>query len=195
MDRNRFIDSLRINFFFTDTNFDGDSIDNPTISFLDLSLQSTLNWKFKQVADINLEENKAILQDSYLSPGMNTNLTSFYQLAKISKSQYASNSNELLEFRLNQNVSYTVFTRTRYNILGVLSELGGIFNSFYLIGFGFTLLFSYNLMMSSLIRKMYIFRARFPSEIKKPKKDSQSTLEVHKERRASFNTFNDGYTE
>ena len=34
----------------------------------------------------------------------------------------------------------------------------------------FTLLFSYNLMMSSLIRSMYFFKAQFPSELKKDKK-------------------------
>ena len=52
----------------------------------------------------------------------------------------------------------------------MLSEIGGIFNSFYLVGLGFTLLFSYNLMMSSLIRSMYFFKAKFPSELKKDKK-------------------------
>ena len=52
----------------------------------------------------------------------------------------------------------------------MLSEIGGIFNSFYLVGLGFTLLFSYNLMMSSLIRSMYFFKAQFPSELKKDKK-------------------------
>ena len=72
--------------------------------------------------------------------------------------------------RLNQNISYVLYKRTKYNLLGVLSEIGGIFNSFYLIGFAFTLLFSYNLMMSSLIRSMYFFRAKFPSELKKDKK-------------------------
>lgn len=50
------------------------------------------------------------------------------------------------------------------------TEIGGIFNSFYLLGLAFTLAFSYNLMMSSLIRQLYHFNARFPSEIKKDKK-------------------------
>ena len=44
-------------------------------------------------------------------------------------------------------------------MLNILAELGGIFNSFYLIGFAFTISFSYNLMMSSLIRKLYQFKA------------------------------------
>ena len=75
-----------------------------------------------------------------------------------------------MEVRLNQNISYNHYTRTKYNFLGILSEIGGIFNSFYLIGMAFTLLFSYNLMMSSLIRSMYFFKAQFPSELKKDKK-------------------------
>ena len=59
----------------------------------------------------------------------------------------------------------------------MLSELGGIFNSFYLIGMAFTLLFSYNLMMSSLIRTMYFFNARFSSEIKRKKKQPKVSKE------------------
>ena len=68
-----------------------------------------------------------------------------------------------------QNVIYTEYTRTKYNLLNILAELGGIFNSFYLIGYAFTISFSYNLMMSSIIRKLYLFKAKFESEKKKPK--------------------------
>ena len=58
-------------------------------------------------------------------------------------------------------------------MLNILAELGGIFNSFYLIGFAFTISFSYNLLMSSIIRKLYLFKAKFESEKKKPKKDDK----------------------
>ena len=68
-----------------------------------------------------------------------------------------------------QNVIYTEYTRAKYNMLNILAELGGIFNSLYLIGYAFTISFSYNLMMSSLIRKLYLFQAKFESEKKKKK--------------------------
>ena len=61
-------------------------------------------------------------------------------------------------------------------MLNILAELGGIFNSFYLIGYAFTISFSYNLMMSSLIRKLYLFNAKFESEKKhKKKKDGDKS--------------------
>ena len=48
-------------------------------------------------------------------------------------------------------------------------SVGGTWTSLSAIGLVFTLLFSYNLMMSSLIRKLYYFNAKFPGEIKKKK--------------------------
>ena len=55
-------------------------------------------------------------------------------------------------------------------MIGILTELGGLFNSFYLLGFVFTISFSYNLFLSSIIRAIYHFNARFPEEVKKKKK-------------------------
>jgi hypothetical protein len=46
-------------------------------------------------------------------------------------------------------------------------SVGGTWTSLSAIGLVFTLLFSYNLMMSSLIRKLYYFNAKFPGELKK----------------------------
>ena len=82
------------------TNFDGDDIKNPTFSYLDLSIETALWERFKTVAIIELEENIAILQDSYLTQKINNAKKKFYQLAQISKTFYATRSNELLEFRL-----------------------------------------------------------------------------------------------
>lgn len=57
---------------------------------------------------------------------------------------------------------YTIYTRHYYDIFSVLSVCGGIYSSLFLIGFGFTVLFSYNLLMSSLIRRLYGFSLKFP---------------------------------
>ena len=48
-------------------------------------------------------------------------------------------------------------------------NVGGTWTSLSAIGYAFTLLFSYNLQMSSLIRKLYYFEARYPGEVKKKK--------------------------
>jgi mannose/fructose/N-acetylgalactosamine-specific phosphotransferase system component IIC len=42
--------------------------------------------------------------------------------------------------------------------------VGGIWNSVYLGGYVFTMMFSYNLMMSSIIGKLYSFNTKFASE-------------------------------
>ena len=68
------------------------------------------------------------------------------------------------------------FKRSRYNIIDVLSEVGSLYNSVYLGGYIFTMTFSYNLMMSSIIRKLYAFNARFASEIKEKKKKAKAKL-------------------
>ncbi len=61
---------------------------------------------------------------------------------------------------------YTVHSRTVLNLFDVLSSVGGLYQSVYLIGFGFTISFSYNLMLTSLIRQLYHFKPRFASERK-----------------------------
>lgn len=52
--------------------------------------------------------------------------------------------------------------------------MGGIYNSLFTIGFLFCAAFSYNLFLSSLIRKLYHFRARFDSELAKDKSKKKS---------------------
>ena len=54
-------------------------------------------------------------------------------------------------------MKYTIYTRKLKTLVDVLSTLGGLWGSVYAIGLGFTLAFSYNLMMSSLIRQLYHF--------------------------------------
>lgn len=50
---------------------------------------------------------------------------------------------------------------------------GGLYSSVYLIGFAFTVMFSYNLLMSSLIRQLYSFNTKFPQEQTKKKKSKK----------------------
>jgi hypothetical protein len=70
----------------------------------------------------------------------------------------------MLSYVFNEAVTYTEFTRSRYNLIDVLTEVGGIWNSVYLGGYVFTMMFSYNLMMSSIIGKLYSFNTKFASE-------------------------------
>ena len=62
-----------------------------------------------------------------------------------------------IEYKFREGNHYTIYSRHYYDIFAVLTVCGGIWSSLYLIGFGFTIAFSYNLMMSSLIRRLYNF--------------------------------------
>lgn len=54
---------------------------------------------------------------------------------------------------------------------------GGLYTSLNLVGYSFTILFSYNLFMSSLIRQLYSFEMKFDSEKEKKKKKDKKSLE------------------
>ena len=97
-----------------------------------------------------------------------------------------SSSVVVAEFVFTQAAVFKQYERTIYSLRDVLSTLGGLFSSLTVIGTVFTKIFSYNLMLSSLIRKLYHFKPRFESEVKKKKnkkkgkkkKDSKSTDEA-----------------
>ena len=85
----------------------------------------------------------------------------------------------MFEVRLQQNSVYRQYERTLYNIIDVLTDLGGMFSSLTLIGLAFNLTFSYNLLLSSLIRKLYHFKPRFDSEIKKKKQKDKNAPKTY----------------
>ena len=69
-----------------------------------------------------------------------------------------------------------------YNLIDVLSTLGGLFSSLSIVGASLSKVFSYNLMLSSLIRKLYHFKPRFDSEIKKKKSKTQDKDKLKKQK-------------
>ena len=76
----------------------------------------------------------------------------------------------MLQVILQQNFVYRQYERTLTSIIDVLTDLGGMFSSLSIIGLVFNMTFSYNLFLSSIIRKLYHFKPFFASEIKKKKK-------------------------
>jgi hypothetical protein len=71
----------------------------------------------------------------------------------------------MLQYIFEEANKYTEYSRAKFNLIDLLTEVGGIWNSVYLGGYMFTILFSYNLMMSSIIRKLYGFKAKFDEEM------------------------------
>ena len=64
-------------------------------------------------------------------------------------------------------------------MFNVLSTIGGIGRALHSGGLIFTRIFSYKLLMSSLIGKLFHFKARFPQEVEKRKKQKWSKIIVH----------------
>ena len=67
-------------------------------------------------------------------------------------------ANNILTIRLYEGLTYKSYARTKMNFIAILTSVGALSSSFFIIGYGFTLMFSYNLMMSSLIRQLYWFK-------------------------------------
>jgi hypothetical protein len=65
---------------------------------------------------------------------------------------YSEESKTLLSYKFLENMTYVEYTRSMQTVLDVLGEVGGIFTSLSGIGLAFTLAFSYNLMMASLMK-------------------------------------------
>ena len=72
------------------------------------------------------------------------------------------------------------YERSVYNLLDVLTTLGGLFSALNVIGLMFTRIFSYNLLLSSIIRKLYHFKPKFESEIKVKKKKKDRKVKKRK---------------
>ena len=63
----------------------------------------------------------------------------------------------------------TIYERKVFSIFNIFAVLGGIYKSLTIVGFLFCAAFSYQLLISSLIRKFFHFKPRFKNEFPKPK--------------------------
>lgn len=113
-------------------------------------------------------------QDSYFFSSNDTSdPIQFYELDQISTSNFPSDpKGRLLQYRFRESMLFIEYSRSYLKLSAVLSSLGGTYSSLYLIGYAFTVLFSYNLMLSSIIRQLYYFKPRFDSE--KPNKEKKN---------------------
>ena len=140
-----------------------------------------MDFKRQTVIAIKLDSNVGILNDSYwgTAPTSSNSYLTFYQSNSNFRSDFARGKGmPLCTYIFSENTMYKEYQRTKYNLIDILSELGGLYSSLYLIGFAFTISFSYDLFISSIIRVIYHFPARFDSEIAK-KKNKKSKSKNH----------------
>lgn len=138
----------------------------PLSAYVDSTNQDTFKLGHKLIKTFPLKTNVAKLQDNIYSTSIITETKLFFGVEKpaINIGENYDGSNVMVSYVFNEAVTYTEFTRSRYNLIDVLTEVGGIWNSVYLGGYMFTMMFSYNLMMSSIIGKLYSFNTKFASE-------------------------------
>lgn len=98
---------------------------------------------------------------------------------------YDETDGEIMKINLLASSSTAVYERKVYSLFDVFATLGGIYNSLFTLGFLFCSAFSYNLYLSSLIRKLYHFKARFESELPKNQKKKKP---INRSRRMSKDT-------
>lgn len=75
----------------------------------------------------------------------------------------------LLNYEFREALVNKYYQRKVYNIYSLLAEIGGFYTALGTGGTIFTATFSYQLMMSSLIGKLFHFRPKFKAELKKKK--------------------------
>eukprot|EP00347_Sterkiella_histriomuscorum_P022902 403336727 len=125
--------------------------------------------------DIFVMNNSASLSTDYLRIKRPQALQ-FYQVNSIEKyiNSYDEIANDLIRINLVASVYTSIYESKIFTIFDVFAQIGGIYNSLFTLGFLFCAAFSYNLYLSSLIRKLYHFKARFFNELPKNKKDKKT---------------------
>ena len=140
------------------------------MSYLKDVLPVGLDMSYVEQVKISLEQNVAVLNDNYL--GLSPSLEEWLQFYQVDSAQFSSfidTTNLLAEYSYVQSAVYKQYDRTVYNLLDMLTSLGGLFSSLSVLGMSFGKVFGYNLMLSSMIRKLYHFKPRFEEEVKKKK--------------------------
>lgn len=76
----------------------------------------------------------------------------------------------LIHYKIQAARFNSYYTRKIFNVIDALAKLGGSFSALKGAGLAFTSFFSYQLMQSSLISKLFHFKPHFASELRKQKK-------------------------
>ncbi|CDW77920.1 UNKNOWN [Stylonychia lemnae] len=174
-------DQLEVQFMFLNANFDQQDLDDPIKNYMDTRLFEDLlpNNNLKRI-NIYVKNSSANLLNDYLRIDAPVDLQ-FYQVSQIEKyiNTYNDEDGELVKIVIQASSYKAVYERRVYSLFDVFAALGGIYNSLFTIGFLFCAAFSYNLYLSSLIRKLYHFKARFErkDENQKDNRERSNTTE------------------
>lgn len=123
----------------------------------------------KKVFSIEYMHNTAERKDYW--HGRTTNSSKFYEISKyeFNIERYSESEGVLINYIFKPSKFNILYERSTYNLFVALGQLGGLQSSLFVGGKLFASVFSYKLMMSSLIGRLFHFRAKFKSEIKRKK--------------------------
>ena len=121
-------------------------------------------------------QQKANLFDDYMDESSNT--THFYMVTDIDLAinRYQESNGVLVSYIFQASNMNTVYQRSIFNLFDALSRLGGVYSAMFTGGYMFTAAFSYKLLMSSLIGKLFHFRPRLKKKMKKKKKKKKKEV-------------------
>lgn len=177
-DLNELIQKIDIELLFMNANFDPKNLDTPISYYADKRLFQELIPGVQKDFSINLKRQRGILSDDYMSS--NKVEKYFFEVQEISNNlnRYSRANGAVIHYRFQASGVNTIYQRSIFNLFDALSRLGGVYSALFSGGLLFSNAFSYRLMMSSLMGRLFYFRPRFASEVakskKKKKKQSQT---------------------
>lgn len=169
-DINELIGRTNIELLFMNANFDPKNLEEPIAYYADKRLYQELIPDVQKEFSVNMKSQLAILSDSYF--GNSRVEKRFFEVNQISSNinRFNKSDGTLVRYRFQASGVNTIYQRQIFNLFDALSRIGGVYSAMFTGGLLFTSAFSYRLMMSSLIGKLFHFRPKFASEVKIPKK-------------------------
>ena len=161
---------IDVEIMFMNANFDPKSIASPINFFYDLRLNEQVVADISKNFMINVMSQRAELVDDYL--GQMKQTYRFFQVNNVESklNRYDESTGVLVHYEFQASNMNTRYSRSIFNLFDLASRLGGVFAAMRIGGVVFTSAFSYRLLMSSLIGKLFHFRPKFQMEMKKSKK-------------------------
>jgi len=162
-----------VELLFLNSNFDPFNERHPISYQIDDHLNQEIVAGFTKQFLVYISTSRAEMQDSILFSDIKR--IHFYQNAQtaFNLNRYSGKVGELVVYEFKPSSENEVFQRYVFTFFDALSRLGGVYSALHIAGFMFTATFSYKLMMSSLVGKLFYFRPRFPEEVKKKKKKAK----------------------
>lgn len=148
----KYLNSLTLSVAFVNRYFDYDDFESPVKTYIDDSLFFTLEKDRVKKANLYVMKSEVELQDEYFQLGQR-NRYDFVQVENI-HTYDDSNLDEsglLVELFIRMDPRYESYERKIYSVLELLGDIGGLWQSLFLIGFLCVDFLSHRLFVASIL--------------------------------------------